>query len=141
MSRDAFSWYVTDYDKNAWEDIQNGSFLTGRGSACGLLALSRAFKEQYPDEPYGHKKPEELLRIYDRVTPNYRPEINASDDEMQDVINLLTGGRFALVVRQFDRHDLTERARRMGDLEVQGSYARNLYLRHMPGHWEPMRRR
>ncbi|CAG8982500.1 hypothetical protein HYALB_00002280 [Hymenoscyphus albidus] len=140
ISKDAFSWYVTDFNKDDWEDIPNGMTLGGRASCCGILALSRAFKEQYPNEPYGYQDPEELLNIYDQVTPNYRENVNASDQEMQALVDSLTGGSFALVVAQFQSSDFTERARRIGSDEEQEKCRKNLYLRHIPGHWEPMRR-
>ncbi|CAG8949244.1 hypothetical protein HYFRA_00004869 [Hymenoscyphus fraxineus] len=140
MSKDAFSWYVTDFNKDDWEDLPNGMTLGGRASCCGILALSRAFKEQYPNEPYGYQDPEELLDIYDQVTPNYRENVNASDEEMQALVDRLTGGSFALVVAQFQSSDFTERARRIGSDEEQEKCRKNLYLRHIPGHWEPMRR-
>lgn len=149
MSFDGFSWYVTDFDSNSWKSIQNGSFIDGRSGCCGLLALSHAFREQYPEEHWGNVPTKELLRIYNKeVTFGTSYGVWASDEEMQEVVNRLTGGGFALVVPQSEWRDSYRKARRVGDnIELQEKYASNLYLNHIwplgcwEGlHWEPMRR-
>jgi hypothetical protein len=137
-------WAVENFDFRRWRLHPTSTFVGNRNFVCSVNALLGSMRVQHPTDSVGNISPVGLLEMFDNVV-NRRVYNDASDSELQSLVDRWTGGRYnVVIVSTAYQNGIAYRAETLG---AQQRLRQNLYVHHIydrnggGGHWEVMRRR